>query len=60
MKCFYKDCQCLYQKNIGRGQVIQTKPCCECKLYDPQEVRNSSGCTKPVIAIILIIILLLI
>ena len=63
MKRHYQNCECRYQRDIGRGQTMQTKSCEECELYSKDQVRITRGCAEPtscgvVIIIILIIILL--
>ena len=63
MKCLYQNCECRYQKDIGRKQTIQTLPCNECELYDPDEIKVMDGCFKPAkkiaVAIIILILLLM-
>ena len=59
MKCLYQDCQCRYQKDIGRRQTMQTKACEECELYPKDQVRITRGCTEPAIAIVILIIIIL-
>jgi hypothetical protein len=57
MKCLYQSCDCRYVDTSG---MSQTKPCHECELYDPHDVRVSDGCIgrTGVLAVIIILILL--
>ena len=60
MKCLYQNCQCRYQKDIGRNQTMQTKACEECELYSKDQVRVTYSCTEFAVTIVAIVILIII